>query len=200
MIWGILNGFLGIAVLLGIVYGLSANRAAIKWRTVITGLMMQFIIASMLLLKIEIGGTDILYPFKWMIQTLSQLFVFIINFTVNGSKFIFGPLADSTVMNNIFPNNGFVFAFMALTTIIFFGSFMAILYHLGVMQFIIRIMARLMVKFLNISGSEAIAVTANIFVGQTEAPLVIKPYVKKMTKSELLTLMIGGMATIAGGV
>lgn len=198
----LLNGLIGIIVILGIAYSVSSKRDKINWKTVQLGLLMQLLLVVILLVDTTSWfGFNLFLPFKAIMNFISKFFVTVISFTMDGAKLIFGPLADQEQMLTVFPNSGgFVFAFMALTTIIFFGSLMAVLYHLRIMQFIIQIIAKLMVKVLGISGSEAISVAANVFIGQTEAPLVIKPYVEKMTKSELLTLMTGGMATIAGGV
>ena len=202
MAWNILNGFLGIIVLLTIIYFLSADKKSVDWKIVKRGILLQFILASLLLLKIPVFGfQDIFYPFKLIINLISELFVTIIGFASDGSKFIFGKLADPEFLGSVFgADNAFIFAFNALTILIFLGSLMAILYHIGIMQIVINYMARFMMKFLGISGAEAMAVAANIFVGQTEAPLVVKPYLEKMTKSEIATIMIGGMATIAGSV
>lgn len=197
-----LQGLLGVVLILGLCYGVSANKKKINWRTVGAGIGLQIFLAVVLLIKAPLFGTDdIFYPFKWFIRSASEFFVWVIGFADKGSQFIFGALANGGVLSENFgPENGFVFAFMALTVIIFFGSLMALMYHLGIMQMIIKFMAKIMVKVLGVSGAEAISVAANVFVGQTEAPLVIKPYIDKMTKSELFTLMVGGMATIAGGV
>ena len=126
-------------------------------------------------------------------EGLSRIFVTIIGFAMEGSAFIFGSLADPS-------NLGFIFAFQVLPTIIFFASLMGVLYHLGLMQKVVQAMAWVMLKVMRISGSESLSVAANVFVGQTEAPLVVRPYISRMTESELLTMMVGGMATIAGGV
>ena len=117
----------------------------------------------------------------------------IISFALDGAEFIFGSLADPS-------NMGFIFAFQVLPTIIFFASLMAVLYHIGLMQKIVQGMAWVMLKVMRISGAESLSVAANVFVGQTEAPLVVRPYISRMTESELFTMMVGGMATIAGGV
>jgi CNT family concentrative nucleoside transporter len=180
---------------------MSENKKAIIWNKVFIGIGLQLIFALFLLKTLTVASFDLFYPLKWFINTVSRIFVIVVAFTLDGSKMLFGPLADQAQMSKVFPESGgFVFAFMALTNIIYFGALMAILYYLGIMQFVIKLMAKFMVKLLNISGSEAVSVAANVFVGQTEAPLVIKPYVEKMTRSELLTLMVGGMATIAGSV
>jgi CNT family concentrative nucleoside transporter len=124
---------------------------------------------------------------------ISKVFVQVIDFAMTGAQFIFGDLAKSTEF-------GFIFAFQVLPTIVFFASLMAVLYHIGLMQKIVQAMAWVMLKVLRISGSESLSVAANVFVGQTEAPLVVRPYIAKMTESELFTMMVGGMATIAGAV
>ncbi len=139
-------------------------------------------------------------------NALSLFFVTIINFTFDGARFVFGALSSQMQFSKAFPpelqNQGFgmVFAFQVLPTIIFFSSLMSVLYHLGIMQRIVQAMAWVMAKAMRVSGAESLSVAANVFIGQTEAPLVVRPYVNSMTKSELLTLMVGGMATIAGGV
>lgn len=180
----ILRGLLGLSALIGIAWVFSANKKHIPWKQVAAGLGLQLVFAVLVLLT----------PWGAVVFTeLSQIFVAIIGFTQSGSSLIFGPLADQS-------SAGFIFAFQVLPTVIFFSSLMAVLYHLGIMQKVVQGMAKIMVKTLNISGSESLSVAANVFIGQTEAPLVVKPYVAKMTSSELLTLMIGGMATIAGGV
>lgn len=190
-------GFLGILVILTIAYSLSDNRSKINWTTVATGIGLQLVFAFFMLMDIKLFGVGL----KDAIELLSYLFVKLINYSSAGATFIFGVLADPMNLGNYLgAQNGFIFAFNALTVIIFFGSLMAVLYHYGVMQFVVRLMAKAMVKVLKISGAEAIAVSANVFVGQTEAPLVIKPYLEKMTRSEIMTIMVGGMATIAGGV
>jgi CNT family concentrative nucleoside transporter len=123
-----------------------------------------------------------------------------LDFTNAGSQFVFGALADPGALGTAIPDRGFVFAFSALPTIIFVSSFFTILYYFGVLQFIVRIFARGMMYVMGTSGAETLSSAANVFMGQTEAPLIVKPYVEKMTQSELLALMVGGMATISGGV
>jgi CNT family concentrative nucleoside transporter len=127
-------------------------------------------------------------------EVISRIFVTVIGFATDGAIFVFGTLADPQ------SSLGFVFAFQVLPTIIFFASLMGVLYHIGIMQKVVQGMAWVMFKVMRISGSESLAVAANVFVGQTEAPLVVRPYITKMTESELFTMMVGGMATIAGGV
>jgi CNT family concentrative nucleoside transporter len=177
-------GLFGLAGLLSIAWIFSPNRAAIDWRTVGMGVLLQIIFAIFVLLTPWGAG---------LFNALANVFVTIIEFTKAGSGFVFGDLATST-------NFGFIFAFQVLPTIIFFASFMGVLYHLGVMQKVVEAMAWVMTRFMKISGAESLSVAANVFIGQTEAPLVVRPYIAGMTQSELLTMMVGGMATIAGGV
>jgi CNT family concentrative nucleoside transporter len=181
----ILRGLLGITVLLAASYLLSANRKGIDWKLVLSGLGFQFILAILIL---KVPGVKI--AFEWV----ASFFVAILKFTEAGSRFMFGNIIDD--MNTF----GYIFAFQVLPTIVFFSAFSAILYYLGVLQKIIYGFAWVMSKTMRLSGAESLAAAANVFIGQTEAPLVIKPYLDTMTKSEILCLMTGGMATIAGGV
>lgn len=191
-------GLIGISVLIGIAFLFSNNKGGINWNQVSIGLVMQILFAMFVILTP--WGT-VVFDF------IGKIFVKIIDFTNDGSAFIFGALSNSNVFVEAFPDEmkghasyGFIFAFQVLPTIIFFASLMSVAYHLGLMQKIVQGMAWVMAKFLKISGAESISIAANVFIGQTEAPLVVRPYVDSMTKSELLTLMVGGMATIAGGV
>ncbi len=177
-------GILGLAVLVGIAVAFSDRRSAIDWRMVVIGVVLQLVFAVLVILVP--GG-------RQFFEVLSAIFVRVISFSLDGAAFIFGQLADPS-------NLGFIFAFQVLPTIIFFASLMSVLYHLGIMQKVVQGMAWVMFKALRISGAESLAVAANVFVGQTEAPLVVRPYISRMTDSELLTMMVGGMATIAGGV
>jgi len=193
----VLFGILGIIVLLGIAWLFSNSKKTINWRIVGTGIGLQLIFAIFVILT----------PWGSVVfDAIGSFFVKIINFTFDGAKFVFGALASQETFSNAFPEGlrsqgvGFIFAFQVLPTIIFFASLMSVLYHLGLMQKIVQGMAWVMAKTMRVSGAEAISVAANVFIGQTEAPLVVRPYVSPMTQSELLTLMIGGMATIAGGV
>ncbi len=197
MLIDILFGLMGLAVLLAIAWVFSNNRSEVDWRVVVTGVSLQIVFAIFVILT----------PWGTMVfDAIGSVFVQIINFTNEGSAFIFGVLADQTAFDNIVPTEqqgqgkGFFFAFQVLPTLIFFASLMSVLYHLEIMQKLVGLMAKGMVKLLKVSGSESISVAANVFIGQTEAPLVVRPYVSGMTKSELLTMMVGGMATIAGGV
>jgi CNT family concentrative nucleoside transporter len=183
---------LGVVVLLGLAWLLSDNRRQINWRLVAIGIAMQVTLA-VFVLKVEYGAL--------LFSALAAFFVKIIEFTTVGSDFVFGFLADQSLVTEVSDyQGGFLFVFQVLPTIIFFASLMSILYHLGIMQYVVRMMAWVMARLMHISGAESISVAANVFVGQTEAPLVVRPYIERMTRSELLTLMIGGMATIAGGV
>ncbi|MDX1379806.1 MAG: nucleoside transporter C-terminal domain-containing protein [Xanthomonadales bacterium] len=184
MIGTIAFGIFGLAILLGIATLFSDRRGSIDWRMVVAGIGLQLFFAVLVILVP--GG-------RQFFEGLSAVFVRVISFALDGAAFIFGPLADPS-------NLGFIFAFQVLPTIIFFASLMAVLYHLGIMQKVVEGMAWVMFKALRISGAESLSVAANVFVGQTEAPLVVRPYISRMTDSELLTMMVGGMATIAGGV
>ena len=177
-------GVFGLAVLIGLTWLFSTNRARVDWRLVGIGLALQLAIAAAVLLTPWGAG---------VFDALSSGFVKLLGFTTEGARFIFGDFSDPSKF-------GFVFAFQVLPTIIFFASFMSVLYHLGAMQKIVQGMAWVITKLMRVSGAETLSVCANAFIGQTEAPLVVRPYIAGMTPSELLTLMVGGMATIAGGV
>ena len=180
----ILRGILGITILLGFLYLMSSNRKAIDWKLVMIALGMQ-IIFGLAVLKVSFVSQF----FDW----IGKGFVAVLNYTKEGSIFVFGDLLDPSSV-------GFIFAFQILPTILFFSALSSILYYLGILQRVIYALAFVMTKVMRLSGAESLAAAANVFIGQTEAPLVVKPYLNKMTKSELLCLMVGGMATIAGGV
>lgn len=180
-----LVSLLGLFVMISIAYALSEKKKAIQWRTVISGIVMQ-VVFGLIILKTDFGRN--------IFDTIGKGFNAILNYTGEGAKFLFGGLATPS------ESLGFIFATMVLPTIIFMSALMSVLYHIGVMQKVVELVARIMMKVMRTSGAESLASAANIFVGQTEAPLVIKPYVNKMTKSELMCLMTGGMATVAGGV
>lgn len=180
-----LVSLLGLFVMLGIAYGLSEKRKAIQWRTVIAGILLQALF-GLIILKTDFGRN--------LFDTIGKGFNAILGYTGEGAKFLFGGLAVPS------DSLGFIFATMVLPTIIFMSALMSVLYHIGIMQKIVEVVARVMMKVMGTSGAESLAAAANIFVGQTEAPLVIKPFVNKMTRSELMCLMTGGMATVAGGV
>ena len=174
----------GLLLMLFIAYLCSENKRKINWRTVISGVLLQTLF-GLIILKTSVGHQ--------VFEGAREFFAGILNFTNEGSNFVFGNLNNPGKM-------GFIFAFMVLPTIIFMSSLMSVLYHLGIMQIIINLTAKVMVKVMGTSGAESLAAAANIFAGQTEAPLVVKPFIGKMTRSELMSLMTGGMATVAGGV
>jgi len=181
----ILRGLLGMIVMLGACYLLSANRKNIDWKLVLSGLGIQFVLA---ILMLKVPGVKVAFEY------IASFFVAILKYTEAGSRFMFGNIIDD--MNTF----GYIFAFQVLPTIVFFSAFSAILYYLGILQKIIYGFAWVMSKTMRLSGAESLAAAANVFIGQTEAPLVVKPYLENMTRSEILCLMTGGMATIAGGV
>jgi len=181
----ILFGVLGLAVLIGIAFAFSDNRKGVDWKLVVAGVSLQ--LAFALVVIVLPGG-------RQFFEAISKVFVTVISFASEGAMFVFGQVGDPAT------SLGFMFAFQVLPTIIFFSSLMSVLYHLGIMQKVVQGMAWVMFKMMRVSGSESLSVAANVFVGQTEAPLVVRPYISRMTQSELLTMMIGGMATIAGGV
>jgi CNT family concentrative nucleoside transporter len=177
-------GLFGLAVLIGITWLFSNNKRAVDWKLVATGITLQIAFAALVILVP--GGRDVF-------DALGQGFVKVLSFVNEGSGFIFGSLMDTK-------NYGFIFAFQVLPTIIFFSALMGVMYHLNVMQAIVRVMAWSITKVMRVSGAETTSVCASVFIGQTEAPLTVRPYIARMTQSELLTMMIGGMAHIAGGV
>jgi CNT family concentrative nucleoside transporter len=179
------RGLLGIALLIGFLSIFSSNRRAIQWRTVAIGVGLQVVLALAIFQ---------LSFFRRGIQYVADFFVQVLEFSRAGAAFLFGGL-----VTNI-DSYGFIFAFNVLPTIIFVSALTSALYYLGILQRIVYAIAWMMAKTMRLSGAESLSVAANVFVGQTEAPLVIKPYLERMTKSELMCVMIGGMATIAGGV
>lgn len=198
------QSLLGIVVFILFAWLISVNRRAVDWRVIAWGLGLQFVFA-LLILKTA--------PGVWFFQQMNDVFTNLIGYTTEGARFIFGNL----VLNNVpvgtaagpmspvsgtgaWANTGAFFAFNVLPTIIFFSSLMTLLYYLGVMQAIVKVFAWVMLRTMRISGAESLSAAGNIFVGQTEAPLLVKPYVKTMTVSELHSVMTGGFATVAGGV
>jgi CNT family concentrative nucleoside transporter len=179
------RGVIGIIFILGIGFAFSANRKKIDWRLVVIGVSLQITFATLFILVDEVAMV-----FKW----IADLVVEFLAVSEEGAQFVFGGLVDPS------QSMGYIFAFKVLPTIIFFSAFTSLLYYLGVLQKIVYAFAWVMSKTMRLSGAESLAAAANIFIGQTEAPLVVKPYLEKMTKSEMLCLMVGGMATIAGGV
>lgn len=185
----------GAVCFIALVAACSPNLSAVSWRTVGWGLALQVGLA-LLVLKLEVGGVRPGYLLFEAIATVARRFL---EFSDAGARFVFGGLADPEVMSSVFPG-GLVLAFTALPPIIFVSSFFTLLYHFGILQVVVRSMARAMVYLLQTSGAETLSATANVFMGQTEAPLMVKPYVAGMTRSELLALMTGGLATISGGM
>jgi CNT family concentrative nucleoside transporter len=179
-----LMSLVGLVVMVAIAFGLSSDRKNINWKTVGSGIALQLTL-GLLILKTS-GGQAVF-------EGARSFFTGILAYTNEGSKFIFGSLME---VNRF----GFIFFVMVLPTIIFMSSLMSILYHLGLMQIVIKGTAKVMVKLMGTSGAESLSAAANIFAGQTEAPLVVKPFINAMTRSELMALMTGGMATVAGGV
>lgn len=194
----IIRGMIGMSAIILLAYLFSNNKKEINWRMVVTGLAIQLVLAVFILKGRVLA--EVWAPLGWpkaFFSWVSSFFVVVLNFTTQGAEFIFGDLALSEGMEG---SMGSFFAFQVLPTIIFFASLTAILYHYGILQRVVKYMAKGMQKLLGTSGAESLSVISNIFVGQTEAPLVIKPYIARMTPSELLAVMTGGMATIAGGV
>jgi len=178
------RGVLGMVTLIFIAFLFSSNRKAINWKTVGIGLAFQLVIAVGVL-KVEFVKSGFEY--------VGQGFIAILGFTQAGSEFLFGDMLD-------IDSFGYIFAFQVLPTIIFFSALTSVLFYLGIIQKIVKGMGWLLTKVLGISGAESLSVAGNIFLGQTEAPLLIKAYLEKMNKSEILLVMIGGMATVAGAV
>lgn len=191
---------MGIVCFFGIAAFFSSSLQSVNWRTIVVGFILQ--IALVLFIdKFEIPwGESSVKPGRAFFKGVGDAVKQLLEFTNAGSRFVFGLLAEPETINQVFPYKGFIFAFSALPTIIFIASFFSVLYYFGVLQFIVRLMAVFMMRLMGTSGAESLSVTANIFMGQTEAPLIIKPYVPRMTQSELLTMMVGGMAHISGGV
>jgi len=180
----ILRGFIGMVFLIFVAYIFSSNRKAINWKTTLIGLATQLILA-ILVLKVEFV--------QKIFEFFGKIFVKTLDFTMEGSKFLLGDMVNVESF-------GYVFLFQVLPTIIFFSALTSVLFYLGIIQKVVKILALSLSKLLKISGAESLSVAGNIFLGQTEAPLMIKAYLEKMTKSEILLVMIGGMATVAGGV
>jgi CNT family concentrative nucleoside transporter len=179
-------------VFVGVAWGLSSNRKQFPWRAVLCGLGLQFLF-GVLILKTTFGER----VFDFCQRGVTKL----ISFADEGSKMIFGPLANGDLLaEKLGPGNGFIFVITVTATIILVAALSSLLYHYGVLQLVVRGTAWVMQRLMRTSGSESLAAAANIFMGQTEAPLVIRPYLPTMTRSEILALMTGGMATIAGGV
>ena len=180
----IVRGLLGLTSLIFISFLLSNNRKKIQWKTVFISISIQFIIA-VLILKISL--------IQSIFEFISKFFVRIINYTTSGSSFLFSSLVDQQKFT-------YIFAFQVLPVIIFFSALTSVLYHLGVIQKIVSFLAWILNKFLKITGAESLSLAGNIFLGQTESPILIKSYLEKMTKSQLFIVMVGGMSTVAGSV
>ncbi|MEC7084930.1 MAG: nucleoside transporter C-terminal domain-containing protein [Bacteroidota bacterium] len=183
-IQGIMRGLIAIIVLLTIAVACSSDRKKIPWKTVGIGLLIQLTLAIGIL---RVGWVQQIF------EGIGKLFVSILDFTNSGSIFLFGDLMNAD-------SYGFIFVFQILPTIVFFASLTSLLFYLGIIQVVVKFLALALTKVLKISGAESLSVIGNIFLGQTEAPLMIKAYLERMTKSEILLVMIGGMATVAGGV
>ncbi|MEK7950756.1 NupC/NupG family nucleoside CNT transporter [Luteolibacter soli] len=192
MLTDLLRAVLGIASLIGIGVLCSENRKAIDWKLVGGGLGLQMILALCFL--VVPGGSDVF-------NAVAEFFVWITDFSIEGSKFVFGELAERSTMDRVIGGKGgFVFAFQVLPTIVFFSALCSLLYYVGFLQKVVWAFAWVSKKFMKLSGAESLAAAAEIFLGQTESPLMIKPYIDRMNRSEIFALMTGGMATIAGGV
>ncbi len=199
-----LIGVLGIAVMIGLVVLMSADRKKINWRLVATGLTLQLVF-GLIVLKTDVG--------RAFFSTLGSAITALLGFQEQGARFVFGNLVQSNVpvgtpdaigsldgSLGMVANTGAFFAFNVLPTIIFFSALMSVLYYMGIMQWVVKGLAWGMQKTLRTSGAETLSASGNIFLGQTEAPLLIKPFIGTMTRSELSTVMVGGFATVAGGV
>jgi CNT family concentrative nucleoside transporter len=182
---GRFTGILGLLTMLGIAFALSTNRRAIRVKTVLWGLGLQIAFA-IFVLKVEVG--------RLIFQVAGDLVKKLLDNAFAGSSFLFGELGKQHSAM------GFYFAFQVLPTIIFIAAFFAVLYHYGIMQFIIRQAAKVMTRFMGASGAESLNVAASIFMGQTEAPLTIRPFLPDLTRSELMTIMTSGMAHVSGGI
>ncbi|MGB0117783.1 MAG: nucleoside transporter C-terminal domain-containing protein [Terriglobales bacterium] len=182
---GRFTGILGLLIMLGLAYAFSTNRRAINKKTVAWGLGLQVVFA-IFVLKIEFG--------RVLFQKAGDAVNRLLSYSYEGSKFVFGPLgAQERPM-------GFIFAFQVLPIVIFIAAFFAVLYHYGIMQFIIKLIAKVMTRFMGASGAESLNVAASIFMGQTEAPLTIRPFLPDLTRSELMTVMTSGMAHVSGAI
>ncbi len=187
-----LRGLGGLLFIIGVAYLLSGNRRAIDWRLVFIGVLIQLTF-GLIIGKVQFAQNVFIY--------ISEKFVTFLSFAAKGAEFLYGDLAkNSSGDPNVKHSLGFLFAFQALPTVIFFSAVTAGLYYLGVLQKIVFGFAWIMARTMRLSGAESLSAAANIFMGQTEAPLLVRPFIPKMTKSELSCLMVGGMATIAGSV
>ena len=186
----ILRGIIGVLFVIAIAYAFSEKRSKISWKVVGYGLIFQISLAFLILNPF---GISFLEYFRLGFEILGKVFVAILDFSSAGASFLFGSFLDTE-------KHGFLFAFQVLPTIIFFSALTSLLFYLGIIQKVVYLLALLMTKLLKLSGAESLSVAGNIFLGQTESPLMIKAYLSKMSRSELLLVMTGGMATLAGGV
>lgn len=186
------SGIFGVIVILGLAYLFSNNRKAINWRIVGSGLLIQLLLA-IFVLKTPVGAA--------IFRKAGDLITTLLSFSDRGGEFVFGPLIKSDVLQQAFgAGNDFIFMFKVAPTIIFVSALVSMSYHLGIMQFFISIIAKIVHKLMGVSGSEALSNAGSVFVGQVEAQILIKPYVPGMTMSELMASMTGSFACIAGGV
>ncbi len=193
------QAFAGVIFYIGLIAAFSTNLRLVNWRTIGWGIVLQLILAG-LVLKVN----SVRKGFEVVGSAMNQF----ITFSNAGAKFVFGNLYDARppeaggTWSGLFPNGtyAFQFAFVALPPILFVSAFFTVLYHWGILQRFVRLLARVMVHLMGTSGAETLSVSANVFMGQTEAPLIVKPYVPRMTNSELFTLMVSGMAHISGGM
>ncbi|GAB4495744.1 MAG: nucleoside transporter C-terminal domain-containing protein [Saprospiraceae bacterium] len=181
----VLRGLLGMVFLVGVCYLLSLNRKAIDWRLVVSGIALQFVFA---ILVLKVPGVS------WAFDQVAKLFTFVIAWSENGAQFLFGDLATGQ------KGFGYIFAFRVLPTVMFYSALSSVLFYFGILQKVVYGIAWVLTRSMGLSGPESLASAANVFIGQTEAPLIIRPYLANMSRSEVLCLMTGGMATIAGGV
>ena len=186
----ILRGILGITFIIIVAFLFSEHKKNIPWKTVVIGIGIQILLAFVIINPLEVS---ILEYFRKGFDLLGKGFVHILDFSKDGTKFLFGSFLDTE-------KHGFLFAFQVLPTIIFFSAITSVLFYFGIIQKIVHFLALLMTKILKLSGAESLSVAGNIFLGQTESPLMIKAYLPKMSRSEILLVMTGGMATLAGGV
>ena len=186
----ILRGVIGVLLVIAIAYVFSEKRSKISWKVVGYGLFFQISLAFLILNPF---GISFLEYFRLGFEILGKVFVAILDFSSAGASFLFGSFLDTE-------KHGFLFAFQVLPTIIFFSALTSLLFYLGIIQKVVYFLALFMTKLLKLSGAESLSVAGNIFLGQTESPLMIKAYLSKMSRSELLLVMTGGMATLAGGV
>ncbi|MCB9353468.1 MAG: Na+ dependent nucleoside transporter [Lewinellaceae bacterium] len=184
-ITNLLRGLLGLAFLIGICILLSRNRKAINWRLVSGGIGLQLVFA---ILVLKVPGVS------WAFDQFASVFTYIIQWSENGAQFLFGDLATGD------KGFGYIFAFRVLPTVMFYSALSAVLFYFGILQKIVYGIAWVLTRSMGMSGPESLAAAANVFIGQTEAPLIVRPYLANMSRSEMMCLMTGGMATIAGGV